>query len=750
MSRSAAFAFILRGFICLTVQTLVIREFLVGFFGNELSIGIILSNWIILEASGSLFYGRFCRKIKNPSSAYALLQALTSIYLPFSILLIRNIKNLPGFLYGEGLGLSAIFLSSLAILFPLSFLDGAQFPLACRISSDIKKLKKQAAGTVYIQEAIGFIIAGPVSVYLFITRLDSFSVAFILGLLNAASAYALLKASKENSRSKKYLSVIVAALFFAFAVSLFGASQKLHRFSLKMQWRGQKILSYKNSYYGNIALTEKDGQLVFYNDGIPVITTPSPKTSSIEDLAHFTMLCHPAPKNVLLLCGGAGGLIKEVLKYPVTKATYAELDPLLIKTLKDSGSSLVLEELNDSRVDIRLIDARRLVKSLPQKYEVIILNLPGPSNLQLNRFFTREFFLEIKSALSEKGIFAFFLPGSLSYLDPSLRKLNSSVLNAAEGILSVRVIPGESNLYLLAKDRIEPEAQILARRLKEYGISTRAVNGPYIKDRLSPDKLKWFDRSLKEYRRIRKNEDLLPIATFYSLAYWNNMFSPAFNNVFSAAEKIDLKALLMCLFSAGFALYLFPFFIKGFKRAPVGFAIATTGFTGISLELIFIYAYQALFGFVFSHLGLLITAFMCGMALGARVTLGKLNEIKNCLFYLSKIECALVIFPLLSGPLILLSGRISTSVINLSFAFFALSFISGYLTGMEFPAANKIAGDKEAAIIYASDLLGSWLAALVVSVVFFPIIGVMKTCLFLAGLKALSLSLLTFRRHGPG
>ena len=124
------------GFTSLVVQTLLIREFLISFYGNELTIGLILSNWIILEALGSSLLNRASLKSKRPHLVYALLQTGIALYLPLSIFFIRTIKNILGLTLGEGMGILPIFFSSLFILAPLSLFDGAEFPFGCRILSD--------------------------------------------------------------------------------------------------------------------------------------------------------------------------------------------------------------------------------------------------------------------------------------------------------------------------------------------------------------------------------------------------------------------------------------------------------------------------------------------------------------------------------------------------------------------------------------------------------------------------------------
>lgn len=744
MPKRILFALLLMGFTSLVVQTLLIREFLISFYGNELTIGLILSNWIILEALGSSLTSRASPRAKKPHLVYALLQTAIALYLPLAIFLIRNIKNTLGLSRGEGIGVIPILFSSFFILLPLSLFDGAQFPFGCRILEDTQDKPLESAGRVYILEAIGFILAGPIFTYLLITKLNSFSIALSLGSLNLFSAILLLKDRISDTLSKTFL-MIINLLFIFVVLANFSLAARMQNLSINKQWLGQRVLSYRNSIYGNLTATESKNQYTFYSDGIPIITTPLPDITGIEELVHFTMLSHPHPKNLLLLSGGAGGIIHEILKYPIERLTYTELDPQLIKLIQDFPTDLTKSELNDPRLKIEYIDARRFLYLVKSKYDCIILNLPLPSTLQLNRFYTQEFFRKVKSVLAEDGIFSFSLPGSLSYLNPQMRNLNASVLNTLKDIFYINIIPGDSNLYLASCRNFQISPEVFLKRLEENGIQTRLLNRLHLEYRLHPRWLNWFYHSLSDYTGVRKNFDLSPSATFYSIAYWNSIFSPRLQGLFRLLDKINFRGLLFYLGLSGLLLLILKRFIPQLKRASIGLAICSTGFVGMSFDLILIYAYQSFYGFVFSHLALLVTAFMAGLSLGGWLMTKGLEKVKNALLLLRKIELAMIVFCIIAGALLVYINQLPS--LKFGFIFFIVSFICGYLVGSEFPLVNKIYAQdktriKTAGILYALDLLGAYLAALIVSVALVPVVGILKTCILLALLKIISLSLI--------
>jgi len=731
------------GFSSLIVQTLLIREFLISFYGNELTIGVILFNWIILEALGSNLFAQFSEKIKKPHLGYTVLQIGISIYLPIALFLVRNIKNLLGINLGEGLGIAPILLTSFFIILPLSVFDGAQFPLGCRLYKENTLYPEESAGRVYILEATGFILAGPLFTYILITRFNSLFISSIVSALNLLSGFFLLK----KNYKEKFYKIFSSCLFVLFLINIilfFGPVKLIENLSIQKQWQKIKVLKYKNSPYANLVATKAHNQYTFYNDGIPIITAPVPDINYVEDLVHFSLLPQPFPKKVLILGSALGGPLKEILKYPIEKVHYAELDPELIKLANEFPTELTQKELSDQKVKIHYLDGVRFVYLTEEKFDVVILNLPMPSNLQLNRFYTEEFFKKIKYLLNEEGIFTLSLPGSLSYLNPALKNLNGSILNTLENVFKVLVIPGDYNLYLCAKKELKLTSKNLLDKLNQTNIETKLFNNQYLQYRLSSSWKDWFLEQIKGYKSLKKNQNLSPISMFYSIWQWNSLFSPKTESIFKLLDKFNFRFFWLGILLIGLILLFLKRFFKQAKKMELWLAIATTGFMGMGLELIILYMYQVFFGYIFSHIGLLTTFFMAGLTLGA------LNQTKNLekkdrssflkieLFILGLVILCLTLFLLLN----------QYNFLRIPAIFFLLTFLTGILVGEEFPLANKLYYSsqitKTAGILYSLDLLGACFSCLFISLIMVPLAGITQSLLFILSLKILSFLFILF------
>ncbi|MFC1816601.1 spermidine synthase, partial [Thermodesulfobacteriota bacterium] len=418
MKKRICIAILGMGFSGLVAEILLLRELLIVFSGNELCIGIILANWLILEAFGSYFLGRKAEKSKNKFETFTVFTIIFSLSLLIAIFLTRILKRVIGISIGESIGFLPMFYSSFLILLPVSIFHGALFTFSCRIYSMFSGQNASSVGRVYVYEAVGTIIGGIVTTYLLIPYLNTFQASSGLALLNFIVCLVLLAPYWKTGPLQKTMLVILSGLVFFSGYLVFTSqANKLHQYSIKTQWKNHNIVHYQNSQYGNICIIENQGQYIFFQDGIPNIITPVPDIPFIEEFVHLPLLAHSIPTKLLILSGGAGGIINEALKHSsIETIEYAELDPLLLDLLRKFPTPLTESELNDRRVKIKHIDGRLLLKATRNKYDLILVGILEPSNLQTNRFFTKEFFYLVKNRLNEGGILVLGLPGSLTYL----------------------------------------------------------------------------------------------------------------------------------------------------------------------------------------------------------------------------------------------------------------------------------------------------------------------------------------------
>ena len=309
---------IIMGISSIVSQITLMREFLISFLGNELTLGVILANWMVLEAMGAFILGKSAERIEKKLEIYVILQIIFSLAFPIAIYLARIFKNLLLLTPGEGLGFAPVFYASFLILLPVAVSHGTLFTYGSKLYSQYLQEEAPSIGRVYVLETLGSIIGGLSITFLLIRFFNSFEIAFLVGLLNTFISVCLLLERKNilfgPHHVLGFLSILLTLLFIYF---LFGPyAGKIHGLSIRSQWKEIEVIHYENSPYGNVMVSKRGEQLTFFTDGIPSITTPVPDIASIETFVHFPMLIHENPTSVLILSGGAGGTIREILKYP--------------------------------------------------------------------------------------------------------------------------------------------------------------------------------------------------------------------------------------------------------------------------------------------------------------------------------------------------------------------------------------------------------------------------------------------------
>lgn len=448
MKKGVFFSIILVGFTAVITQIVLMREFLIVFYGNEISIGFIFTSWFIGGMLGSWLLGRISDKIKPKVTIFTLCQFCLSILLPLSIFLVRSIKPTLNLRPGEIMPLLPMFLSNFIILVPLCMLLGFMFAQSVRIYYSESKTAATKIGRVYVLETIGSLAGGLSVSFILVRLLSSLEIMVILSLLNLVAAIILVALSRERKARPILLAVFSSTLMILVFLWLSHGLNSLQQLSLRVQWKGYELLDSRNSLYGNITVTKSQSQRSFFYDGLHLYTIPDPLTA--EESTHFALLEHPKPERVLLVGGGAGGLIDEILKHPIKKVDYVELDPMIIEMAYKYLPGKESDFLRDPRVAIKNLDGRLFIKSTDNIYDCVIMHLGDPYTAQLNRYYTVEFFQEVKKVLREGGIFSFALSSSESYMSGELKDFLRSINASLKKVfLDVKIIPGDTAYFLV-------------------------------------------------------------------------------------------------------------------------------------------------------------------------------------------------------------------------------------------------------------------------------------------------------------
>jgi spermidine synthase len=610
-------AVILIGLSALWLQVFLIRELLVTFSGNELVIGIFLSNWLFLTAIGSFLSSRFGAQSQNPVLIFTILQLLIAVMFPVVLYLVRTVKYQIGIIPGEGIPLPVLFTVSFMLTLPVAFVVGFQFGYACRLIDSVSQHQEQAVSRTYVLESLGSMAGGLLLGQVFMLRFSSFTGAVIIALLNLLVAMLLLYRT-EGMRAWR---MVLSSLFILVtAAAIAGLPGELNLISRQHQWKDYDLLAEGNSVYGHATLLAYQGQLIMVSNGVPVATIPVSDPLRTEDLIHLPLLLHPNPGNVLLIGGAPGGPLDELVSHPLKSIDYVDLDPLLIELMEKNLPDTLLRSFDDPRLTMHFTDARYFLNNTRKRYDVILLNLPEPASLEINRFYTREFFEICRKRLTPSGIIGFTLPGSVSAMGPAMCRLNHAVISAAKKYFHyLNVYPDAYNLYICSTGELpqRTDTGLLEQRRHARGIQSHILSEFYLQVKADSLRFSGYSDQIKNCPVSSVNRDLKPVAVFYSLLHWNKMYAPLLADILLNLEEWGIMRLLMIpiIFTA----VLFLFTRNSPRRTGISLigAIGATGFVGMGMTVILVLQFQATFGYIYHWIGFLLAAFMAGLAAGS-------------------------------------------------------------------------------------------------------------------------------------
>jgi len=687
------YSIFIMGFTALATQVVLLRETLNIFQGNELVMGIILSNWMLLTGAGA-YLGRFTGKDRFNLQIISFTQLLIAV-LPVltvaGLYLVSTWLIQPGMMFSPG----QTWLITFIMLIPFCMLSGALFTL---FSNSLTQLSKQKSiGKVYGIEAMGSVVGGIIFTFFMMHIVQTFQSLYILVFLNISAVLILSIINKF-----KWLSLLSALLaMIMISIMLFiDTDQAITR----IQYPGQDIILHKETPYGKLILTESGAQKNFYDNG--ALYFSSKQVEKNEEIIHFAMAQHEHPNHVLLISGGISGTSLELQKYRDIKIDYLEINPAWI----DIGRRYT-NTLANPNLQALSIDARSHIRQTQTIYDVVIIDLPEPGTAQLNRYYTAEFFEELKNVLNPHGVVSTHLPSSANYLSPELIQSHSTLQNTLKSVFNNLIIFPGTNDYFIASDN-NLTFDILGKLL-DRGIENNYVNAYYY----IPELLQM--RSQKIIKVLNPNEvlnlDFKPRSYFIQLNYWLSHFETHLWVIIVVLVLIMMLALIL--------------------SNSINKALFISGFTGASLGFILIISFQILYGYVYQMTGLIISLFMGGLALGSLFMPRILTPtMKRYHIFQLGIGALAIIIPLLIQYLSF-SGSpelITIIIINL------LSLATGFLIGFQFTQAAQLQEShvvKAASSSYSIDLLGSTIGSMITALILVPLLGIVETCMIIAALN---------------
>lgn len=581
-------------------QVVLLRELLAISGGLELSVALGLACWLGWSALGSFAAGRLLGQRTAVAPLWPL--GLAGGGALASLALIRLMPLMTGMPVGAIPSLGQAALLCLASLGPAAGLAGAGFPLVLAGMAAPQHDHASELGRVYGLEAMGAMAGGALFALVLVRWLGPMQVLALGALLGAAAA--------GLGRARR-----APALLWALAlVGLLAAGPWLEGLTAQWAWPGRALVAVRETPYARLSIVASHGQSDFFAGGLWLFSLPDAERA--QRMGLVPLLAHPTARRALFIGGGANGAAAQAAALgSLERVDAVELDPGLVDLARRTARTTALPRI------LRIMpgDGRRVLAQSAAAYDLVVVDLPPPVTVQLNRFYSAEGMAAMARALKPGGLLALSLPGMENLIGPMQARRLAAIVAAAPPALGPPVFFFGPELRLLFSKGgagLDQSRAAWLRRLKQRGWQgLTGVRPDLVRTGRDPLRAAMLQRVLQGIGPQPANRDLQPTAVLWDPALWGGQLG-GLSGLASALAGLRTGHLAWPL--AALALLLLVLTSRGrWVGLVLPLGVATAGLTSMALSVLVIMAYQVLFGAVYLGLALLMAGFMAGLGLAS-------------------------------------------------------------------------------------------------------------------------------------
>ena len=305
-------------------------------------------------------------------------------------------------------------------------LVGLEIPLLMRILKD-KVEFKELVSRVFTFDYIGALLASLIFPLILIPHLGLIRTSLFFGILNIAVGLYLAWYFRNEIKNAILLKT-VAILLLASELVAFVFAENIMTYSETITYN-DRVIHAVSSPYQRIVLTRNKRELRLFLNG-------NLQFSSADEYRYHEALVHPAvssvaaPAKVLVLGGGDGLAVREVLRYPsVQKITLVDLDAAITKLFSTQQilTNINQSSLLDKKVTVYNADAFIWLRNTTELFDVIIIDFPDPSSFSIGKLYSSTFYQLLKRKLNPQGVAViqstspYVAPKSFWCIDTTLR-----------------------------------------------------------------------------------------------------------------------------------------------------------------------------------------------------------------------------------------------------------------------------------------------------------------------------------------
>jgi spermidine synthase len=293
-----------------------------------------------------------------------------------------------------------------ALVFVVGALVGLEIPLVMRILK--RHFSERWALRELVSQVLTFDYLGALAVavafpLLFVPHLGLVRTGVFFGLLNAAVAVWALWIFRAELRHLAAHVAACAAVVAVLLVALFTADG-ITTWAEDRFYGGEIIVRESSDYQRVVVTSGASGVRLYLNGNLQFHSRDEHRYH--ESLVHPALAAHGAPRRVLVLGGGDGLAVREVLRHPgVQQVVLVELDPHMTRLFAAHPALVQLNRgaLKDPRLSIVNTDAYTWLEQPHEPFDVVIIDFPDPSNFSLGKLYTTSFYQRVDQVLAASG-----------------------------------------------------------------------------------------------------------------------------------------------------------------------------------------------------------------------------------------------------------------------------------------------------------------------------------------------------------
>lgn len=283
-------------------------------------------------------------------------------------------------------------------------LVGLEIPILTRIIEENCDNLRVTLSNVFSFDYIGGLIGSLLFPLFLLPTLGYFATSFLVGTINIVIAIVIIhnyKSYIKNIETFKIVSYI--SLVFMFLGVLY--SENISQSIENSLYRDRVVLSNQTQYQKIVMTRHKDDLRLYLNGNIQFSSKDEYRYH--EALVHIPMGIVKNHENVLILGGGDGLAVRELLKYDdIKNITLVDIDKEMVDLCKTNPliTEINKNSLSSEKVNLVYEDAFEFLENTKEVYDVIIVDLPDPNNDSLNKLYTNIFYRLCKNALTQNGV----------------------------------------------------------------------------------------------------------------------------------------------------------------------------------------------------------------------------------------------------------------------------------------------------------------------------------------------------------